>query len=1153
MTFGVSIGDFMQVFKLVTQARKRFQDAPHQYAAISEENFSQVIQDIYNLVSDLEPKTKDQERLLEIADQSTCVANDLASSLAKYQEIGASSLTKTQWARRTLKRFKWNQSEVQEFRVRILLYLELLTSLRQQLSSKKVCRIEQDVHYFSERSNQQERDDTLDWIGTVDHGPRQSDLFDQHVEGTGEWFLVSEEFQKWLTTKGGRLICLGFPGAGKTFLASIAIQRLLNLFGNDNNTGIAYYYCNFRQQSNETMRMILSSILRKLVECSACLPEAMKNWYKNHKPHRTPPSLNDIKVALRTMVSFYSQCFIVIDGLDECHIWRDVVAELKVLPGANILVTSRDSPEIVNVLESEGDIRLQVYAKDTDLRRYLDRNMSKVVRVVKRDQELWQHVSNSIVAASGGMFLLAHLHLESLRGKMSVNSLNSAIAALSTGAASYDKAYGNTMRRIESQSEEEAAVAKDALAWLAFVKRPLNAEELSTAVILQETDSDIDNKNKIDIKALLSVCAGLVKMENGSVILIHFTTKQYLKKALANWRQDPNALIATLCAVYLLFPIFDVELSELEGYLQPDKAGVQRHPLLEYSLDYMALHIHLSNIRHPCINRFLSSDSKITSNWLLLRSKCGDEHVESIAESLIEQGVCIDVHDREGRAVLHYAVINGWKRCVQLLLDRGASLDPDIDNMTPLHYTVRARADGEDIAQTFINDGIPIDTPVTRHTYIPSFQDGKVVYTLRDSDLGLALDSPAKAGLTALHLAALTGSQRMTKFFLDHGANPSFRSESGETPLHLALKLSAYGPQWPGIVDFWNEPDNRAESILDYISLNDAEDEEEFLSSHEWIQETRLAIIDVLLESPEVDVNAQDNFGISPLHIAAQKDYSFDSVAEKLINKGASISSCTDKNKTPLHFAVASRNGEFVSRLLDLGADPADKDVKGLNALHYAAKKRHLPIFKEMLSHIPTCSSQTILESRDDSGQNILHQLLGQGFVDVDFVRYLLERVSGIDDLDNKGMSPMAVFLSASALCEHQSDTEILDLLFEHGADPSFTASGGLNLGHLVAGSHRVSDRVLRTLARWGVSLTSKDDRGRTALHHTCIKGSLTKEVLCFLHEEVKLPVEICDEQRMTALDYAIEKGKEDHDPNLFKPGRWKKAERLLRDIEQKV
>ena len=193
------------------------------------------------------------------------------------------------------------------------------------------------------------------------------------------------------------------PGAGKTFLATIALQRLRDLFGNDGNTGIAHYYCNFRQQSNESIRTILSSILRKLVECSSCPPSAIKDMYKEHKRMGNRLSLPKIKEALHAVASFYSQCFIVIDGLDECIVWKEVMGQLRILPGANILATSRDSPEIVNDLVSEEDIRLQVYAPDEDLRRYLDHYMTKVVRVVKSDQQLTDVISNTIVAASGGM------------------------------------------------------------------------------------------------------------------------------------------------------------------------------------------------------------------------------------------------------------------------------------------------------------------------------------------------------------------------------------------------------------------------------------------------------------------------------------------------------------------------------------------------------------------------------------------------------------------------------------------------------------------------------------------------------------------------------------------------------------------------------
>ena len=199
------------------------------------------------------------------------------------------------------------------------------------------------------------------------------------------------------------MFCPGFPGAGKTILASIAIQHLHNLFGNDDNTGIAYYYCDFRQQEIETPNMILSSILTKLVQCSNSLPNAIKTLYDKHKKNGTRLSLMDISSSLESVTSLYSRTFIVIDGLDECLVWGEVMAYLRVLPGVNILTTCRDYSEIVDDLELRGGTSLEVRATDTDMRRYLDRSMWKLARVVRRDQDLRDDISNSILAASGGM------------------------------------------------------------------------------------------------------------------------------------------------------------------------------------------------------------------------------------------------------------------------------------------------------------------------------------------------------------------------------------------------------------------------------------------------------------------------------------------------------------------------------------------------------------------------------------------------------------------------------------------------------------------------------------------------------------------------------------------------------------------------------
>ncbi|KAG8670707.1 hypothetical protein FPOAC1_003942 [Fusarium poae] len=952
----------------------------------------------------------------------------------------------------------------------------------------------------------------------------KSILFDQHEDGTGEWFLGSEEFQKWIKTKDRMFFCPGLPGAGKTVLAAIAIHHLQNLFGNDSNIGIAYHYCDFGHRYNETDNLILSSILKQLAQCSGSLPDAMSTLYSKHKDKGTRPSLREIASALKTVACLHYRIFIVIDGLDECLVWRDVMAQLRGLQGANILATSRAIPDIANDPVLKGSSILEVHARGTDVRKYLNRNMSKLSRFVMRDQQLQEDICNAILGASGGMFLLARLHLNSLEGKLSVGTLRNALTALPTGTLAYDEAYDDAMKRIESQHRERTAIAKDVLAWLTFAKRPLRVEELRTAVIVQETDSHLDEERLMDIEDMVSVCAGLVEIDekNDRVTLIHNTTKEYLKRTREKWRPDADAAIATSCLAYLLFRVFDVEFSEIDECLQREKAGRQLYPLLDYSMEYSALHARLAVTKPPSVARFLSSESRVTRNWLLLKAKCGNEQGKETVEWLIEQGLCTDVRDAEGRTPLHYAVLNGWEQCVQLLLERRASLDSDIENMTPLHYTVKNG--DEAIARTFLSAGTPVDTLVVRQTYIPTYQEGRVIYVIGDSEKSVAQNSRTVEGLTTLHLAALTGSQRMTKFLLDHGANPNFPSDSGETPLHLALRRDLYGPKWPGIVDFWNDPDNRVECVLDYIELDD--DEDEYCS----IQKKRLAILDLLLKNPEVDVDAQDMFGISSLHIAAgSKDLS-ESITQKLIEKGATISLSTKENKTPLHFAVMNGNLGVVSKLLTLGADPTDED--------------------DVLSRVPDFLSETFLGSKDKNGQNVWHHLLSNdGPVDIAVARYLLERFNDINELDSRGMSPMAIYLSAFILCEYQDDQEILDLMFKYGADPDFKTSEGLGLAHLAARSRRLSVSVLQKLASWGVNLKSRDEQGRTALHHSSIRGTLSEKVLHFLCEDVQLPVYLRDVHGNTALDYAVEMGQQDHDPNIIDPDRWVTAGKLLRSV----
>ncbi|KAF5254912.1 hypothetical protein FANTH_408 [Fusarium anthophilum] len=1008
---------------------------------------------------------------------------------------------------------------------------------------QRFSKIELKTDHITERVDQQHLHEILDWFGPSDNGSRQSSLLDQHEEGTCEWFLTSAEFQDWIKSQHGLLFCPGLPGAGKTFLVSIAIRYLQSLFSSGGNTSIAYHYCDLRHQESETINLILSSILKQLARCHESLPEAMRTLHTTHKKRDTRPSLQEIKI---------------IDGLDECLVWRELMTELRSLQGVNILATSRVIPEISNDKGLEGSTVLEVHARETDIRKYLAKSMPKLGRFVVNNEQLQEDVYKAILGASGGMFLLARLHLDSLQGLMSVKKLKDALSTLPTGTSAYDKAYQCALERIESQHEHRVAVAKDVLAWLTFVKRPLTIEELRTAVIIQEADLDIDEDSLMDIEDMVSVCAGLVAVDeqNGKVNLIHYTTEEYLRRTWPIWANthlkflNADMAIATTCLTYLLFPVFDVDFSEMDRLSQSKKTGTQVFPLLEYSLSHGALHARVASTNCPSIDRLRFSDSKVSRNWLLWNAKYGEGQGEGTAEWLIEQGVTASVRDSEGRTAFHYAILNGWADCAECLLKGGAIMDFDVKNMTPFHYAVSTG--NEAIVKVFLGAGVPVDLPVTRQLHTSPCQENKAIYVAKNNEQIVLGNSCSEQGLTPLHLTAMTGSQNMTKFLLDHGANPNFPSHSGETPLHLAMKEDLYGPRWHNRKDFWNDPENRVECVLGWIDPE--EDEDNYYSTKAWIRKERSAIIELLLDNPKTDINAQDIFGMSPLHIAAERKDLAASVFLKLIDRGADISLCTTESRTPLHLAIMNKNVVAVSTLFKLGADPMAEDAKGLNTLHYAAQTRHLQILQDLLATIPDTQMEAYLNWKDKKGKNALHHLLRKhGVVEIPVARYLLERCNGINNLDSTGMSPMALYIRANVLFSRQDDQHLLDLLFSYGADPSFKTTEGFGLVHLVGSSRRCSVGVLQTLAKWGIDLRSLDTRGRTVLHHSSITGTLVEDVLHFLWHDIELVVGLRDVHGKTALDYAVEEKQKEHSPDLFDPSRWIRAEKLLRGVKIEV
>ena len=78
---------------------------------------------------------------------------------------------------------------------------------------------------------------------------------------------------------------------------------------------------------------------------------------------------------------------------------------------------------------------------------------------------------------------------------------------------------------------------------------------------------------------------------------------------------------------------------------------------------------------------------------------------------------------------------------------------------------------------------------------------------------------------------------------------------------------------------------------------------------------------------PGADVNKSDDFGRTPLHVAASADYS--EMVRFLIEKGANVHARTaGEDQTPLYYAAKNEAVKCVQMLLAFGADIEVRDYK---------------------------------------------------------------------------------------------------------------------------------------------------------------------------------------------------------------------------------
>ncbi|UKZ77609.1 hypothetical protein TrVFT333_005333 [Trichoderma virens FT-333] len=444
--------------------------------------------------------------------------------------------------------------------------------------------VEKDVHKLVNKQYSHEHKAVLDWLTPIDYALQQNDFISRRQEGTGRWFLESVEFQAWLKTNMQTLFCPGIPGAGKTIITAIVIDHLLANFRDDPKIGIAYIYCNFRQQDEQTAEMLLTNLLKQLVQTQSSLPKDVKDLYDKHEKSRTRPSHAEIMTALHSIVTGNSKTFIVIDALDECQDlsrlrFLDEIFNLQVGTGANIFATSRISDTIKG--RFYGYPTVEISATNGDVLAYLDGQISLRRSGIIND-DIHDRIRSGVLQAAGGMFLLATFHIDTIMSQPTRGEIKEVLQKLGSGVEGLHDIYTQAMERIKSHTPAVRSLARRILTWITHAKRPLSIIEIQHALAVREHMTAFDPDYLSDAKDLKSVCAGLVTIdgESGIIRLVHYTTQEFFQQTLGRWFPEGESYITKICVTYLSFNTFS------DGVCQTDiglKERLQSNPLYDYA------------------------------------------------------------------------------------------------------------------------------------------------------------------------------------------------------------------------------------------------------------------------------------------------------------------------------------------------------------------------------------------------------------------------------------------------------------------------------------------------------------------------------------------------------------------------------------------
>ncbi|WOG29821.1 ankyrin repeat domain-containing protein [Endozoicomonas sp. 8E] len=323
---------------------------------------------------------------------------------------------------------------------------------------------------------------------------------------------------------------------------------------------------------------------------------------------------------------------------------------------------------------------------------------------------------------------------------------------------------------------------------------------------------------------------------------------------------------------------------------------------------------------------------------------------------LLKNGAGINIQNSLGYTPLHFAVLLENKKVVGCLMEhKGEIANPNIcanDGRTPLSIAYKSRlidivkALGQDKSLQYIEND----------EFIKLLNQIYVLKKTKDEEIRKKPDD--EEGLKKLHDEEIR--KKLHEFDPDKSFNPNKQYFSGNTPLHVALKMEL--DQFSVIFISLYKPD-----------LNIQNDEGQTPLHLALCVGGNQESIKSIIQQEITNLNIKNNEGQTPLHVALH--HGNEATIELLIDGGVLLNVTNNEGQTPLHVASLYGNKAAVELLIDAGADLNFKNNKGETPLNVALRRKNQEAIKLLIentegSQLTDKNNESVLDLAESIGND---------------------------------------------------------------------------------------------------------------------------------------------------------------------------------------